>query len=286
MTVDYLAIGHVTEDVWRDGSKSPGGTVMYSARTARVFVPEVGVLTAAAADFDVERAFAGIRVTRIDSPRTTEFENIYLSGHRQQVTRPSPVKLSAAHLRGALLDSRIMHLAPVCDEIALDLVQALPETAFIGVTPQGWMRRWDANGHVIRRPEYWSDAEAVLELANAAVLSLEDVEGDWAVLHHWATRTRLLVVTQGQNGCTALFNGDVMHVPAPRVDEVDPTGAGDIFAAALFIALNSDDAVRRLTHDRVRSACERANCVAAESVTRRRPHGIPDFEDVRRCITI
>ena len=46
--IEYLAIGHVTEDVWPAGN-TPGGTVMYSAQAARSFVEDVAVLTAAIA---------------------------------------------------------------------------------------------------------------------------------------------------------------------------------------------------------------------------------------------
>lgn len=271
---DYLAIGHVTEDVWRDGSRTPGGTVMYSSRTARVLTPRVAVLTAASKDFDTS-AYTGVDVYRVDSPSTTEFENIYSGGHRTQVTRPSPVVLNAGHLTPALANSRITHLAPVCNEISVDLLNRLPESAFVGLTPQGWMRRWDAQGRVTQHPDQWADAGVFLKRANAVVTSIEDVAGDWDVLRGWAEQTRLLVVTVGPRGCIAFADGDSMAVPAPQVEEVDPTGAGDVFAATFFVEMQKRVDVAR--------ACAIANCIAANSVTRPQLQGLPTPDDVRRC---
>jgi sugar/nucleoside kinase (ribokinase family) len=83
------------------------------------------------------------------------------------------------------------------------------------------------------------------------------------------------VVTQGHLGCTVFDHGQPDRVSAPAVNEVDPTGAGDIFAAALFWRmLNGSDA---------RSACAFACCIAAQSVTRPRLQGLPTAEDLAHC---
>jgi sugar/nucleoside kinase (ribokinase family) len=43
-----------------------------------------------------------------------------------------------------------------------------------------------------------------------------------------------IALTMGPEGCYASGDGFEGHVPAPRVDAVDGTGAGDAFAAALI----------------------------------------------------
>jgi sugar/nucleoside kinase (ribokinase family) len=169
-----------------------------------------------------------------------------------------------------------MHLAPVCDEVSAVLATEAQPHVFIGVTPQGWLRRWDASGRVWPRP--WDAAGLVLPRANAVVASVHDVAGDWELLRSWAARTRLLVVTLGKDGCRAFIAGQPHDVPAPRVEEVDPTGAGDIFAAALFIALQRGTPVPE--------ACAFANCIAARSVTRPQLEGLPTSEYIERCSTI
>jgi sugar/nucleoside kinase (ribokinase family) len=62
----------------------------------------------------------------------------------------------------------------------------------------------------------------------------------------------------------------------PQEQEVDPTGAGDIFAAAFFTRLY-------LTRDPWEAA-RFANQVAATSVTRRGLEGIPTAEEIQQFL--
>ena len=47
------------------------------------------------------------------------------------------------------------------------------------------------------------------------------------------------VVTCGKNGVIACVDGQILRVPAPAVNAVDTTGAGDVFSAALAWALRA-----------------------------------------------
>jgi 1D-myo-inositol 3-kinase len=272
--IDYLAIGHVTEDLWQEGI-TPGGTVTYSSHAARAFVDRVTVLTAAAPDFDTTAAFPLIDVCRLDAPTTTRFRNLYTPQGRVQVVAPCPITLQPEHLGDAMRRSAIAHLGPVCNEVSAQIVARVHHDTFVGITPQGWMRRWDAEGHVTSLAANWTDAKLVLARANAVVISIDDVAGDWNVAREWAAQTALLVVTQGLLGCTAFSSDGPVQVPAPAVQEHEPTGAGDIFAAVLFIALRRGDSVL--------DACTLANCIAAQSVTRPRLSGVPTTQDIRLC---
>ncbi len=275
--IDYLVIGHVTEDQWPEGS-TPGGTVTYASRTARAFLPHVAVLTAAHAQLDIASTFPGIEVYRLNAPSTTSFSNTYTSSGRVQTVSPCPVLLTPDCLSDSLRHSAIIHLGPVCNEISPLMAARVSAETFVGVTPQGWMRRWDRQGHVTSHATNWVDAGQVLSRASAVVVSIDDVTGDWSIARDWATQTDILVVTQGPLGCTAFRHGQLVHVPAPPVQEVDPTGAGDIFATVLFIALQRGDALAQ--------ACALANCIAAQSVTRLHLAGVPTAGDLRRCHTL
>jgi len=274
VTIDYLAIGHVTEDVWRDGHITSGGTAWFSSLAARRLVRHVSVLTAAAPTFDAAHILPDIDAHVVPSPVTTQFENIYTPQGRTQVTRPSPIYLTPGLLSTDLRRAKIMHLAPVCNEVSPSFVREADDQVFIGVTPQGWLRRWDEKGHVSAKP--WDSAEAILARANATVISIDDVAGDWRVALRWAAMAkRVFVVTQSVDGCTLFLNGKPVPVPTPTVTEVEPTGAGDIFAASLYIALQrGDDPVE---------ACAFANCLAAQSVTRRGLDSLPTQADIDRC---
>ena len=55
-------------------------------------------------------------------------------------------------------------------------------------------------------------------------------------LTHWRQRNAIVIVKQGESGAMWVApNGDI-HVPAPRVDVVDTTGAGDSFNAGFLVA--------------------------------------------------
>jgi sugar/nucleoside kinase (ribokinase family) len=52
-----------------------------------------------------------------------------------------------------------------------------------------------------------------------------------------AGRYRLACVTRGPAGAVAVVDGVLQSAPSPRLRVVDPTGAGDAFAAGLLVAL-------------------------------------------------
>jgi sugar/nucleoside kinase (ribokinase family) len=84
------------------------------------------------------------------------------------------------------------------------------------------------------------------------------------------------VVTEGAAGARVYWNGDVRRLRPPKMDEIDSTGAGDIFAAAFFIRLY-------LTRDPWESA-RFANQIAATSVTKRGLDGIPTSEEIQEYL--
>jgi sugar/nucleoside kinase (ribokinase family) len=268
--LDYVVIGHVTRDLV-DGAYTIGGTVSYAARTARALGCRVGVVTSANPDLDLSQALDGVLIARSPAATTTTFKNIYTAGVRRQVLHSVAEKLVPdmvpRHWRAT-----IVHLGPVARECDPTLIHAFGDS-FVGVTPQGWMRRWDQDGHVSCCQ--WDDAGPLLARADAVVLSEEDVEGDETLVARYAAQTQLLVVTQWVAGCTVYWHGQARHFPALPVDEVDPTGAGDIFAAAFFVWLQrSGDPW---------TAARFANCVAAHSATRAGLASTPSPGEIARC---
>jgi sugar/nucleoside kinase (ribokinase family) len=275
MAFDYVAIGVVTEDLWPGGGVTPGGTVMFASRSARMQCESVGVITLASADFDIAGVFPDIDVARIDVPHTTQYWNVYNGGNRTQFTRFAGVRLGAADIGERYRNTRIAHLAPLNNEVDPGMLRVFAANVFVGLTPQGWLRRWDAEGRVTQKPANWTDARPFLVRADAVVMSIEDVGGDWTAAESWASQTRVLVVTEGDQGCTIFAHGERTCVPAPQIKQVEPTGAGDVFASTFFIALQRGDALL--------DAARYANCVAATKVSRPRLEGLPRPEDLARC---
>jgi ribokinase len=71
---------------------------------------------------------------------------------------------------------------------------------------------------------------------------------------------RAVIVKLGDQGCVLVADDVARHIPAPSVKAVDTTAAGDVFNAALGVALAEGVALE--------AACEFANRAAAVSVTR------------------
>jgi sugar/nucleoside kinase (ribokinase family) len=269
--LDYLVVGHVTRDLKKDGAFTVGGTVSYAARTARALGCRVGVITSASPDLDLSQVLNGVLLARIPASTTTTFENVYTAGGRRQILHTVAETLSPA-MAPPDWRAAVVHLGPVAQECDPALVNAFGN-AFIGVTPQGWMRCWDRDGRVNRCR--WEEAGKVLARADAVVLSEEDVASDKALISEYAAQAWLVAVTQGAAGCTVYTEGQAHHFPAPIVQEIDPTGAGDVFAAAFFTWLQRGRDPQ--------TAARFANCVAARSVTRAGLSGTPNPKESVRC---
>ena len=82
-----------------------------------------------------------------------------------------------------------------------------------------------------------------------------------AIAHSLRERgARTVIVKLGEQGCVLAAEGAARHLPAPRVEAVDTTAAGDVFNAGLAVGLGEGmDLVQ---------ACQFASRAAAVSVTR------------------
>ncbi len=269
--VDYLVIGHAAHDLTPEGPRL-GGTVAYSALTARALGLRVGVVTAAGPETSLE-ALNGIPVIALESPKSTTFENIYTEHGRVQYLRAQASRINFMNVPEVWRRTPIIHLGPIANEMD----EILPEGFFpdlLGLTPQGWMRQWDSEARVSRTE--WVNADAALVRAGAVVISREDVNDDDELIEHMAHETRILAVTEDAAGAVLYWNGDRRRFRAPKVKEVDATGAGDVFAAAFFVRLlNTRDPWE---------ATRFATLVASHSVTRLGLDGIPTLSEIEECM--
>jgi sugar/nucleoside kinase (ribokinase family) len=269
--VDYLVLGHLSLDMTSAGPRL-GGAAAYSALTARALGLRVGVVTAAADQTPLER-LSGIPVVAIPSDDTTVFENIYDPNGRTQVLHARAADISYDSVPEAWRRASILHLAPLAGELEAEL-PAYFSGSLLAVTPQGWMRSWDATGRVSASP--WAGAAEFLPRAGAVVISREDVNADEEAIESMAHQTRVLAVTEGAAGAVLYWHGDRRRFRPPEVQEVDATGAGDVFAAAFF--------VRLFTTRDPWEAARFATQLAARSVTRPGLDGIPTQAEIAECL--
>ena len=182
--VDYLLIGHVAHDLTPTGPRL-GGTVAYSALTARALGMRVGVVTAVGPETSLE-PLKDISVVSMQSPQSTTFENIYTERGRIQYLRAQADRINFSIVPEAWRNASIIHLGPIANEVDSSLPKEF-SPGLLGITPQGWMRTWDSGCRV--SPAQWSNAEPALAQAGAVIISREDVGGNDEVIEHYAQQT-------------------------------------------------------------------------------------------------
>lgn len=266
--IDYLVIGHVAKDQSPEGD-AIGGTAAYAGLTALAHDLSVGILTSCAVDFDLS-PLIGMEVHNVSSKSTTTFENRYTSQGREQYLRSVAETIHTAAVPKIWQQTPLVHLGPIANEVSSDLIGLFTD-AFIGLTPQGWLRAWNEEGKI--RLLDWEIVRDILPLADAVILSLEDLDNAPQTVPAVAEICQLLVVTDGPNGAWVHFKGQRRHLPAPRMEEVDPTGAGDIFAAVFFINFQR--------HRDPWEAARLATELASKSVTRTGIESSPSREEVQ-----
>ena len=227
--LDFLAIGHVTLDITQDG-EVPGGTAFYAAVTAARLGRRVGLLTRGAPPQSKDPLAALEQVVNIPSPVTTIFENRYANGVRTQLLHSAAPSIEAKHLPDGWQDAPMVLLAPVFQEVESNLAGCFPK-ALLGVAPQGWLRRVTDTGRIV--PKEWN-SEEVLNRAEVMILSETEL---WKgrMPAKWLTHGGIVILTQGSRGALMHYHNRWFRIPASPAKEVDPTGAGDVFAAAYLI---------------------------------------------------
>ena len=249
-----------------------GGTASYAARTALAIGLRVGIVTSCASDIKLDD-LKGVSISMRQADYSSTFENIQTPNGRIQYIRHVASALDYSMVPVTWRNTPIVHLGPVAQEVDPRLARTFPESQ-VFLTPQGWLRTW--NSDQLIHPTDWPEAHFVLENADAAVLSIEDVQGDESRIEDMLASIPVLVVTEGVRGSRLYWNGDLRYFKPPAAVEEDPTGAGDIFAAAFFIRLSQ-------TRDPWEAA-RFATLLAAHSVTRPGLAGTPSADEVQTAL--
>ncbi|GJM40638.1 MAG: ribokinase [Ardenticatenaceae bacterium] len=254
--IDYLVIGHITRDITPTGNLV-GGTVAYSGRVAQALGCQTAVLTSCQTDYEGLKELESLTIEVLPSNNTSTFENIYGENGRTQMLYTVANKIKKADIPADWRQPKVVHLGPLTNEVDPAIMHQFPDS-IIGLTPQGWLRRWTENGRVYARE--WPKAAQYLPLADVVILSEEDLLDD-TMLPRYRQYAKVLIMTENIRGCTVFLGDEVRQIAAPNVQQIEPTGAGDIFAAAFLAqyAKNGRDPWQ---------AAQFANFVAAQSVTK------------------
>lgn len=237
MTPDFLVLGHLTYDLQPTGVPTSGGTALYAAATAQRLGLRTAIFSAGpdAVPTDVP---AGVAYAASPAPVRSTFANTYTAAGRTQLLHAAGAPIDLSALPEAWLAAPIVLLGPVLQECDLAWVKRFP-LALVGATPQGWMRAWDAPLPAPIRRVPWDPPAALLAELDVLVLSEEDLAEDLTPVERWTQVCPLVALTRGSAGATLFVRGVPHQIDAWPAVERDPTGAGDVFAAALLIRLHA-----------------------------------------------
>ena len=229
---DFLVIGHVVKDVVPGGWRL-GGTAAYASLQASHLGLRAAVVTGAPGSMDLAALLPGVEVHRVPSRQATTFRNCYQDGHRSQFLLGRARTLALTDVPDAWRTAPIVLLGPVCGEVPPEAT-SLFRQSLVGVSAQGWLRWVDSQRRVTSRawPESpsWADAHALF-------VSEDDLAGDTGTLERWTAVFPVVAYTQASRGACLHIDGRWCHIDAFPEREVDPTGAGDVFAAAFLARL-------------------------------------------------
>jgi 1D-myo-inositol 3-kinase len=233
-----LVCGHVTLD-HLGAAVRPGGSAYYAGRALAALGARPRIVTAAGPDFPRD-ALAGIEADVAPAPATTTFANAYAAdGVRTQRLLAAAPPLDPARLPSAWRSPDVLLLAPVLGEVDVTAFAAAASARLVGLCVQGLVREVGPGGGVRHRPLPLEDR--ALAAVGAAVAGEDEARGSPGLVARLAAVVPVVAFTQGPRGCTVFARGRARRVGVHPASEVDPTGAGDVFAAAFLLGLARGD---------------------------------------------
>jgi 1D-myo-inositol 3-kinase len=273
---EFVVVGHVCQDLLPDGGLSLGGSVSYAATTAQRLGYRVGVVTSAGPDLELDEALPEAQIVYRRAEKTTLFENIYHNGQRTQILHQRAGVLTCQDIPLDWRPAPMVYVGSIDQEIDEGIFHCFAAGSLIGVMPQGLFRRWDEEGRVYFAE--WNPRPKVLRRINLLVISELDVPDPGRRAAEWSRTVDIVVVTHAERGATVYQAGDARHYPPRPARQVDPTGAGDVFAAAFLIRMAE-------TRDAMEAAAF-ANVVASFSVEGPGVAGIPWRKRVEEYLSV
>jgi hypothetical protein len=283
---DYVTVGHVTVDVIAaDGSRRPGGGAFYSALQAARLGLRTLILTQGAAPelealLEPYRGELELRV--LPAPATTTLRTSWSGTQRSQrmLAWAGPIAAAVA------VDTRILHFAPVARETPATW---RGHADFVGLTPQGLARAWNRTGRARDRagrardqageagskivsaplPSDRGSLEALLPRGCSAVVISEQERAACASLLDAAmAQGAVIAITAGPGATTVRTpGGESARIQTPPVASPrDDLGAGDVFAAAFFVALHEGMSSERAAAFANAAASIRIEGIGADSI--------------------
>jgi 1D-myo-inositol 3-kinase len=252
-------VGHVTCDEIA-GEMRLGGAAGYAARAAALLGVRTALVTAAPTGhplLKVLEAVPGLTIHCRPSAVMTTFAVEYAAARtmasegsageaaggvipggasppdRRLILRACAVPLTPDDIPPAWRAAPIAYVGPVAGECDRALVACLE--GLVGAGIQGWLRRATAGGEV--RPALHDLATRPPAALRVAVLSEQDHPDATDLTAALAATGVTVALTRAAAGATIWEGQRQTVIPAAPAQEVDPTGAGDVFGVVLTVGL-------------------------------------------------
>jgi len=243
--IEVVHVGSACRDIAPEDPRGwrIGGGVMYAALTTA----RLGLRTAAVVGVDAEASSAseldmlrdaGVDMVRVALLEGPVYHNVETPGGRVQTCVRPGVALPLPTLPQAWMAAPGWSVVPVAGEVRDDWSEVIPAGAHLAVAWQGFLRDLDAGERVRQRPPRPSP---ILRRADLIGVSRHDVAPDVPLraLEDLLRPGADLLITEGDQGGLLIRLGadgpaELLRYRSPASDEeIDPTGAGDTFLAAL-----------------------------------------------------
>jgi sugar/nucleoside kinase (ribokinase family) len=251
--IDIAVIGHFSVDYillpWRrEPYKIMGGAVAFVSLVVRRLGGSVAVVSRIGRDFPeiwlTKLQQEGINVSsvrRVDEECTTSFELQYgvdLEDRRLSL-KSQGSQINIGDLPKNLC-AKAVHIAPIANEISLEVVKRLSASgSVLSIDPQGMTRQFNENGHVFDSSSVDKHVFSLIDIFKSSLGEILLLTGESAIeqaiklIHNLGPK--IVLVTQGAKGAILSVNGQLFQIPVCKPNRlVDPTGAGDVFIGAFL----------------------------------------------------
>lgn len=253
-------VGNLARDLFPGRPPRIGGCAYYGARALRLLGRPARIVTKCAQEHRSELlpqlVALGVPVVWRPAAVTQTFAFEYSGEERRMQVEAVAEPWTPDDLREAVADARWVHVGPLLrSDFPVETIEFLA---------QGRRLSLDAHG-LVRVPEPGPlrlDADFDRDLLrHVAVLKVSEEEAA-AIGSVEELGVPEVLLTRGSRGSTIIVGGRSEDVPAYPILDVDPTGAGDVFAVVYLASRGAGFAPG--------AAARRATAAAAEMLVKRR----------------